>query len=316
MNKRFLLCSTALMVCCIELFCQQLPLFNQYRDLQTIINPAAIPADYFLFENNVSIGASFRTQWLGLTNNPQTATLRGDYFSAGGSGFSMLAGGHIMADKTGPTSFVGAYGKIGGVLSEDPQYGGLAVALNFGFVQYRVDITEIEFTDAGDITAMENQSQLFPDVGFGVFYYQTVGRDSDIFYGGISMPQLLGADLTFGSDGDEFGLERVTHLYGLLGYYKYFDSGAILEPSLWVKSTFGSEVSIQGSLKYQFPSALWIGTGAATNGMFQVETGVTLGSGSGWPNLRLGYAYDYNFNKISVATGGSHQFNITYSFDY
>ncbi len=315
MNKRFLICCAVIALTICDAYSQQLPLFTQYRDLQTVINPAALSADYFIYDNNVSIGASFRTQWVGLSNNPQTATLRGDYFNSGGSGFSLLAGGHLISDQTGPTGFMGAYAKIGGVISGDPEYSGLAVALNFGMVQYRVDITEIKFRDENDIIATENQSELFPDAGFGLFYYQNVGGASDMLYGGISVPQLFGADLSFNADSDEFKIQRLQHIYALAGYYKYYDSGAILEPSLWVKSV-GSQVNIQGSLKYQFPSTLWIGTGASSSGIYHMETGVGIGLGSNYPNLRIGYSYDYAFSKISPATRASHQFNISYSFDY
>ena len=78
MNKRFLFCLAVILVVICDVNSQQLPLFTQYRDLQTVINPAAIPADFFIYDNNFSIGASFRTQWVGLQNNPQTVTLRGD----------------------------------------------------------------------------------------------------------------------------------------------------------------------------------------------------------------------------------------------
>ena len=315
MNKRFLICCAVIALVVGDVYSQQLPLFTQYRDLQSVINPAALSADYFIYDNNVSIGASYRTQWIGVQNNPETATLRGDYFNAGGSGFSLLAGGHIISDKTGPTGFMGAYGKIGGVISGDPEYGGLAVALNFGMVQYRVDITDIKFRDENDIIATENQTELFPDAGFGLFYYQNIGSESDMFYAGLSVPQLFGADLSFNSDEDEFKIQRLQHIYALAGYYKYFDSGALLEPSLWVK-TAGSQINVQGSLKYQFPSTLWIGTGASSSGIYHIETGVGIGWGSSYPNLRIGYSYDYAFSKISPSSRASHQFNISYSFDY
>ncbi|MBT8221347.1 MAG: type IX secretion system membrane protein PorP/SprF [Bacteroidia bacterium] len=153
----------------LSCFGQQLPLFTQYHDLQSVINPAAITSDYFALDHNVSIGASYRTQWVGINNNPQTQVLRGDYFNADGAGFSLLAGGSVMNDQTGPTGFTGIYGKIGGVISGDPAYEGLSLALNLGMVQYRVDITEIKFRDENDILAMENQAEVFMDAGLVCF---------------------------------------------------------------------------------------------------------------------------------------------------
>jgi len=44
---------------------QQLSIFTQYRDLQTVINPGALPIDYFVYdyEPTFFIGATDRSQW-------------------------------------------------------------------------------------------------------------------------------------------------------------------------------------------------------------------------------------------------------------
>ncbi|MBT8218217.1 MAG: type IX secretion system membrane protein PorP/SprF, partial [Bacteroidia bacterium] len=157
---------------------------------------------------------------------------------------------------------------------------------------------------------------VFMDAGFGLFYYRSVGSNSNMIYGGVSVPQLFGADLTFNADTDAFQLQKIQHLYGLLGYYKFLGDGAYLEPTVWIKTTKGAEMNVQGSIRYQFPSALWIGTGAGTSGIYHFETGLNLGYGLGYPNIKIGYSYDYSFSKISTSSRSSHQFNITYSFEY
>jgi len=58
---------------------QQLPLFTQYRENIGIINPAAFNQDFLIYENNLSFGASYRRQWVGLESGPQTQTIRGEY---------------------------------------------------------------------------------------------------------------------------------------------------------------------------------------------------------------------------------------------
>ena len=68
---------------------QQLPLFSQYRESQSILNPAAVSIDFIRNRNNLSLGASYRNQWdqtkLQLDNGetqafgPMTTTIRAEW---------------------------------------------------------------------------------------------------------------------------------------------------------------------------------------------------------------------------------------------
>ena len=105
---------------------QQLSLFTQYRENTTVINPAAVEADYLAYGLNASIGISYRQQWAGISGSPTTQVLRGSYIADGMSGVALMAGGHIINDVTGPTGLTGFYGRIAGILTDDPAYGGFS----------------------------------------------------------------------------------------------------------------------------------------------------------------------------------------------
>jgi len=47
----------------IDAVAQQLPLFTQYRDSWTQINPAALSNNYINYENTYIAGVSHRQQW-------------------------------------------------------------------------------------------------------------------------------------------------------------------------------------------------------------------------------------------------------------
>ena len=160
-------------------FSQQLSLFTQYRENQTIINPAAVGSNFLSYEQNLSFGISYRVQWQGFEGSPKTSLLRGEYLFDNGGSVSLITGGYIISDQTGPTGFTGAYGRIGGVLSDDPYYSGLSVGLSFGAVQYRVNSSEIRLRQGGDILDGKDVNQIYPDVGVGVFAYTTL--DGGIF---------------------------------------------------------------------------------------------------------------------------------------
>lgn len=296
---------------------QQLSLFTQYRENTTVINPAAVESDFLAFGQNISFGASYRAQWVGLENAPTTQTIRGSYLATGMSGVALMAGGHLINDQTGPTGFTGFYGRLAGVVTDDPEYGGFSVGLSAGFVQYRINASELDLRDGGDIIGTVDQTQMNPDVGVGIFFYRAIGGRfvDNYIYGGVSVPQIIGLDLTFKNDQNEFTTQRVQHFYGLLGFYKFFDNGSFLEPSVWVKYVENAPVNFDVNLRYQLPVALYIGAGGSSAGTVHLETGFVLGENVGLENMiRLGYGYDYSFSSFGPSAGSTHELNVAFSF--
>lgn len=294
---------------------QQLSLFTQYRENATLINPAAMESDFLAFGQNLSFGANYRAQWVGLSNAPTTSTIRGSYLNKDMSGVAIMAGGHIINDQTGPTGFTGLYGRIGGVVSGDPEYSGFAIGLSLGYVQFRIDASEVRLREQNDILGDQNQSQWHPDVGLGLFYYTTVG-DEDYFYGGVSVPQILGLDLSFQDENGEYFVQRVRHFYGLLGFYKFFGDDSFLEPSMWVKYAPNVPVNVDINLRYQLPGGLWIGAGGSSASTMHGEVGFLIGRDAGLDNLiKIGYGYDYSFSSFGPSVGSTHEINVSISLD-
>lgn len=293
---------------------QQLTLFTQYRDNASILNPAAVESDFLAFGQNISFGASYRAQWVGLQNGPRTQTLRGSYLHTGGSGVSFMTGGFVMNDQTGPTGYTGLYGRIAGVVSSDPEERGFVVGLSAGLVNFRIDASEIRLREEGDILGSSDQSDLFPDLGAGIYYYSMVGKNDDFFYAGVSVPQVFGLDLTFQDDNDEYSTTRVQHYYAMLGFMKFLNSRetSFLEPSVWIKYTEGAPVNADFNLRYYLPVNFWVGAGASTAGNAHVEAGVNLSQDYD-RTFRLGYGFDYSFSSFGPTAGSTHELNLTYS---
>lgn len=309
-----LIVATLLVVSVSALEAQQLTLFTQYRDNASILNPAAVESDFLAFGQNVSFGASYRSQWVGLQNGPRTQTLRGSYLHTDGSGVSFMTGGFLMNDQTGPTGFTGLYGRIAGVVSRNPEEGGFVVGLSAGAVNYRVDASEIRLREEGDILGSTDQSQIFPDVGVGLYYYKMVGRRDDFFYAGLSVPQVFGLDLTFKDTDDEYVTTRVQHYYGMLGIVKFLnsDGSSFIEPSMWIKYTQNAPVNVDLNLRYYMPINLWIGAGASTAGNVHLETGVNLSQDYD-RTFRVGYGFDYSFSSFGPTAGSTHEINLALS---
>jgi len=296
---------------------QQLSLFTQYRENATILNPAAMESDFLAYGQNMTLGATYRSQWNGISGNPRTQAVRFS-FLGDGSGASLLGGGYLMNDQTGPTGFTGIYARFGAVISGDPEYSGLAIALSGGLVQYRVNADEITLRDPNDVLGTASQTELFPDIGAGIYFYQMLNgsRDGDMFYAGLSVPQVAGIDLAFKNDNGEFAIQRVRHYYAMAGLYKFFRNDGFLEPSLWVKYVEGAPINADVNLRYQTPNSIWIGTGVSTAGNFHFEVGFNLGDNVGLDtNIKIGYGYDYSFSSFGPTAGNTHELQVAYSFD-
>lgn len=302
-----------------NVFSQQLSLFTQYRENQTIINPASVGSNFLSYEQNLSFGISHRVQWQGFEGSPKTSVLRGEYLYDNGGAVSLITGGYIINDQTGPTGYTGAYGRIGGVLSDDPYYSGLSIGLSFGAVQYRVNSSEIRLRQGGDILDGSDINQLHPDVGVGVFAYSLLDGgifDDDYIYGGISIPQVLGLDLAFENENGEFITQRVQHYYAMIGLYKFLPGDGFIEPSAWIKYAPNTPVNVDINLRYQLAQNFWLGIGGSTAQSMHIEGGFLLGENLGFDNtLKIGYGYDYSFSTFGPYTGGAHEVNVTYAID-
>jgi len=302
-----------------QLFGQQLSLFTQYREQATMLNPAALEQDFITTGRNLTFGASHRVQWAGIEGAPKTQTVRISYINSEASGAALNAGGYMFNDQTGPTGFTGVYGRLGAVISDDPQYRGFSAALSGGLVQYRIDASKIRLRDPNDVIGQQDQNQLYPDLGLGLYFYETIRRGAfrgDMFYAGLSIPQILGLNLTFTDPNGDFLVERTRHFYGMAGFYKFTDNDGIIEPSVWVKYVDGAPVNADFNLRYQFPTSFWIGTGVATSGNFHMETGFNLGDNMGLDNnIRVGYGFDAYFSSFGPTAGYTHEIQLSISFD-
>jgi type IX secretion system PorP/SprF family membrane protein len=299
---------------------QQLPLFTQYREYHSVLNPATVNSDYILNRYNLSFGASLRTQWVGVARNPQTQILRGEYcFNKNNDNFfTPIVGGYLMNDATGPTGFRGIYGRFAMIGTHDPREGGFSAGLNIGATQFHLNATEVYFRQP-DQLAQQDYQQMYPDIGLGVFGYKTFSGEKDILYGGLSVPQIFGFDLRFKGTDKEFAVKRVPHFYGLLGFYKFlpFAEGTFVEPSVWIKYVPNVAVQLDFNTRYQMGEYIWLGVGYSTANTFHGEIGFLLGENIGWANnnCKIGYGYDHAFSTISPYFGTTHEINFTFTID-
>lgn len=309
-------------VCAFHLVrAQQLPLFTQYRDNLGLINPAAPSTDFLIYNLTSSAGASYRKQWTGIDNAPETQVLRYEHIDAyNGNAFSPMYGAYAIRDITGPLGMTGVYGKFGAALSDDAEEGGFSAALSGGLVAYHLDTDKIKVRDADDLVASGRKTQLFPDLGLGVFCWKKISGpgffDDDMLSGGLSVPQIMGLNLRFKNNAQTFATRRIQHYYGQFSWlHAIEDRDKFIQTSVWLKYAPNTPFNVDFNFRYQLIPAMWIGLGGSSGGNFHAETGFNIGENSGLDGLlRLGYGFDYTFSRIGPFAGSTHEINLTYSF--
>lgn len=299
----------------IRLGAQQLPMFNQYREYQNIINPASVSHDFLAYELNLSAGLSHRSQWVGLRNSIQTQVARFEWINPRSN---IILGAYALRDINGPTQSLGGYLRMAYVLSYDPRETGFSVGLTAGAVQYRINTSEIDFQQDEPL-AGNDLVKVYPDVGVGLYYYNTLkggAFEGDKFYVGLSAPQTFGLDLTYNVDNRDYKVQRVQHFYGTLGMYKYFNDDTYVEPSIWVKYLPNVPVSVDANVRFQIAQLISLGLGYGSSKTLHLEVCVQLADQVGFNGkvLKIGYGFDRGFYKAGSIFGSTHEFNLTYAF--
>lgn len=292
---------------------QQRSQYTQYMMNNYILNPALSG-----IEDYTDVKMATRHQWVGLDGAPVTYYISAhtplgkevSQVKSGGSrkgvrkvnrnrfnkpyphhGVGVMA----MADKTGElkrNSFSASYayhlpltkdisfstGAYGGVVGNTFNTGG-ATYIN---------------PDPAVSAAYINKTYL--DLGAGIWIYS---RD---FFVGFSGAQLLKStqDVNSTESGSAGQLQR--HFYGTGGYKIRLSPDFSFIPSVLVKVTPPSPVSVDLNLKAVYADRVWIGGSYRSKDSFSAMVGANVSY-----LLEVGYSYDLNTSNLSIANTGTHE---------
>jgi type IX secretion system PorP/SprF family membrane protein len=285
--KKILIIS-ALLLGGSNLFSQQLPHFSQYYLNDFMINPAVAGSrGYF---EGVSV---HRYQWEGITDAPRTYTL-----SVNGptKNRKMGLGGSIFTDNVGPTRRTGfnlsyAYHlKISEKLK-------LSLGINAGVMQFMIDASKITLRDQNDAIITNGvQSELVPDVGFGLYLYHKK------FYFGVSIPQLLNYNIDFFEEGENPTGTLPAHFFVTGGYKFQVSDDFIIEPIVFVKYVSPAPVQVEGTLKLTYKNQVWLAGSYRDLDAIAISVGFLVSN-----SFTIGYAYDITTTNLKNYSSGTHE---------
>lgn len=292
---------------------QQLPLFALYRENWALLNPAGLSNHYLLNGKTLSFGVTYRRQWVGLEDAPRTAAAQAEVVIPK---WRVATGGTVVDDRTGAMGRTAVHGKFAYLIAiGGRQAQTLSIGLAAGAVQYRVNPNDVQFRDPGDVVAGTAESRIVLDVGLGIFYHY-----ADRFYAGVSIPQLLGSEAEFRTDGGSYALEPVRHFYAAAGgYFNLAYSGAaFLEPSVWLRYVGHAPFSADFNLRYQFNETFWLGAGGGTSKMLHLEFGLVLAQQIHLEKslIKIGLGFDRQLGALGPDFGDSYECTVTVALDH
>ncbi len=293
----------------IEISAQQNPIYTQFGMVQGLLNPAALKTDFHLNQGDYTtyLSINSRQHWVGLSNSNHTQSIHFEQIYAN-QGISFIYGGQLVNDKNGRISNTGLYGRLGAIINEDLDWGGLSFGLNIGLIQHRLDLRNTKARESGDILAQALETNIHPSIGLGAYFYRIDDRDN-ILHVGLSIPEIFKLDDI--NKEELLYLTKDKHYYFHTGYtltgndaHSYLDLGYQMYYVRHASLFFGFNA------KYQFNDTLWLGIGYSTQGALHPEFGVSFGDSK---KIRLGLALDIPFNDV-IKFGNSLELNLLIAF--
>ncbi|WP_157961081.1 PorP/SprF family type IX secretion system membrane protein [Lutibacter citreus] len=271
----------------VNSFAQQDPLYTQYYNNFSLINPA-YSGSHGLFTGTLNI----RSQWAGEAGSPETKTLS----LHGPTGKNVGLGLSIVNDKVYVLSETHLYADFSYSIYPS-ESSTLAFGLKAGGSFLDVDLLKLGIEN--DNLFSENINVFNPNLGAGAFYY------TNRFYLSLSTVNILKSkhydkNSTVVSSASD---EMIFYLSS--GYIFNLNDNFKLRPSFMLRAVNGSPLSTDISASILWLDKLEFGIShridESISGIFQIRL---------TDNLKVGYTYDAITSDLSNYNNGSHEFSV------
>ncbi|MCK5824078.1 MAG: PorP/SprF family type IX secretion system membrane protein [Ichthyobacteriaceae bacterium] len=283
---------------------QQLPVYNQFKYNQFVLNPALSGSD-----DKSIMALIHRNQWIGVDGAPETSLIS---FNGKRTNDNVGYSGYLYHDQTGilqTTSFYGGY-SFSFLATEGFR---ISLGLSVGVINEGINKSEI-VADRSDIvyagnTAGKTEFDFNAGVNFNFYNF-------DI---GFSAPQLFENSIDYAQE-----LRDTSVIYNLnrhyIGSMKYtydfemkqlgdFGKQMSLVPQVLVRYTPEIPVQVDGHLMLDMRKLGWLSGGYRTHTGPMASLGMYLTD-----DLAVGYATEFNMSNVSRSLGSTHELTLVYNF--
>lgn len=306
--------------------------FNDYREQQSLLNPAAIFNGYNNY-HNLYVGLSYREQGFGLSNQslkPANFLVKGTWIAKSpvANQFKALVGASILTRQIGPMQInrfnlkIGAINLLNRTAMPILEKSILSLALNFSLNQIRIQSSQLKGLVIEDPLLQSNYTQIVPNMGFGLYYKSPIFPNKWKVYGGIGVPQLFAWDLRNLSVLDAKILQNLQpSIYGQVGFQKYHQNDNFLELTIWRAKEPQLAAFYDISMRYYLGQQhFWFGAGISSKKIMHTQLGFAWYQG--WsatqkkaykakqPILRCSIGYDFTIGQFNEPLKKAFELNI------
>tara|TARA_B110001452_G_scaffold243495_1_gene226965 strand:- start:1291 stop:2202 length:912 start_codon:yes stop_codon:yes gene_type:complete len=273
---------------------QQDPQYTQYMYNMNIINPA-----YTGSTEGLSVGALYRSQWVGLDGGPETFTF--NVHSPVGKQVGL--GLSVISDQIGPVKETNAYIDFSytiplGTVTK------LAFGIKGGFTFHDIGLIGLDVIDDFDPNFQSNINEMTPNVGAGVYFYKP-----NKYYISVSVPNILNG-VHLDTNGTKIGSEK-EHFFAAAGYVFDLSENFKLKPHTLLKYATNSPVSYDINANVFMYDMVEVGLGYRLQDSFSGMINFQVSN-----NMRIGYAYDAIRSDLDIVTNSSHEIFINFDLNF
>ena len=247
-------------------------------------------------------GASYRTQWSGISGAPQTMTAFGSYEL---ENLKIGLGGYLYNDKTGPTSRTGVALQFAKHIPTG-NGGKFSLGIEAKGQQYSLDREKLTATLGADPAIGTAESRFVFDAGFGVSYTDKKWQL------GASVSNLVQSKLDFytGNLGrNEEG--RLYRHYYFHGSYKWdVDGSTKIIPHVLAIYLPNAPTELIGGVRVEHNELFWWGLGYRLKQSFSLSAGLHVNK-----KFTFGYAFDIYQKPLSVYDKGANAHEMTLRYN-
>jgi type IX secretion system PorP/SprF family membrane protein len=260
---------------------QQLPLLTQNTPYLTVLNPAALPTEYFSdYEKSTVVGLSGRWQWTTqIPDAPKTYLLRADHrLKSPKNAFNLLLGGHILQDALGPIAQTEATLRLGAVYNQAKK-GGFSMGLMAGYNVFRLDASKINLRQAtADIWGSDIQKTGTMSIGVGfTAYLHLPSNNTNVLYAGFSVPSLYSPTMQLESRNTLLTYQKVPHYHAFIGHFKHLGTQAFIQTTVTMRSVAAAPIYLDCNTQLHLNQAEAFGfiggLGFSNSGRLHTEIG-------------------------------------------
>ncbi len=300
---------------------------QEYQFANTVNNPYLLNPAAGGLTDVIHFEASTRMQWIGYDGGPKTVIISGNsqigIKKNGGNALTEfnvkndkffknpeitsakrkhIIGGKIWNDAIGPfskTSIQGSYA-YHLPLTKKLNFG---LGIGLGYSNFRINDSKVILNQANDNTYDQFQgntaTQNLGDAQAGLVVY-----GKKLFFG-ISGTQILNNKVELNQIVTTNNFNR--HFFMITKYKFEATSDLSIEPSVVVKMTANSPISMDLGTRFLYKNSSWLGVQFRTSNslIFQVGTNLI-------KNLYVSYAFEQSVGKIRTAGNSTHEIQLGY----